>query len=84
MLTLILWLTFIPCQHTPVYLLGLHLPNAEVATGWQRQEQGQCCTMEGAAVSGRVQQALQGDAQVALHLRVRPQLDDMLQAGAAM
>ena len=40
--------------------------------------------MEGAAVPGRVQQALQGDAQVALHLRVRSQLDDVLQAGAAV
>ena len=40
--------------------------------------------MEGAAIPGRLQQALQGDAQVAVDLRVGAQLDNVLQAGAAM
>ena len=40
--------------------------------------------MEGAAIPGRVQQALQGYAQVAVDLRVGAELDDVLQAGAAV
>jgi hypothetical protein len=36
------------------------------------------------AISGRVQQAVQGNAQVPLHGSVRAQFDDVLQAAVAM